>query len=116
MQNALNSYENRNVSIPSHLSFSRKKSLDPLAASSSSKPETPIEDIQSSLNEVYISPTSEIRKEAKRASIKIQEKQKQELQFALESVLDQSPPPVPINPPPPSSSSVNSFNKANNGF
>ena len=114
MQNALNSYENRNVSMPSHLSFSRKKSLDPLAACS--KPETPIEEIQSNLNEVYISPTSEIRKEAKRASIKIQEKQKQELQFALESVLDQSPPPVPINPPPPSSSSVNSFNKANNGF
>jgi hypothetical protein len=154
MQNALNTYENnlRHPSISntnnsnasnsnsnsnnnssgvlpskilsSSLSFNRKKSLDHMAAA---KVDSPSSDLQSNLNEVYISPNSEIRKEAKRASVKIlqqqqqqsveyQQKEKQKQQNEVEQALlnAKEPPPLPQHPPP--SQSIDSINKSNNGM
>lgn len=87
---------------------------------------------ESTLNEVYISPNCEIRKEAKRASVKIQQQQQQKsaeyniqqqeelekkrrektvLEQALETAKEAVPPPPP-DCPPPSLYSVDSINKA----
>ena len=121
--------------LSSSLSFSRKKSVDPLA---SSKVDSPLSDIvfananevKSNLNEVYISPTSEIRKEAKRASVKIQqqqqlqsaeylqqERQKQQSEVEQTLINAKEPPPPPKNPPPSSQSieRFDSISKSNNG-
>lgn len=148
MQNALNSYENslrhnnnansnntgglQSRLMSTSLSFTRKKSLDPL---SGGKVDLPSElhpaanEVQSNLNDVYISPNCEIRKEAKRASVKLMQQQQKTAELMLEEekkrqqndldetdqnaseVMPQAPPPPDY--PPPSLNSVDSINKSN---
>jgi hypothetical protein len=67
---------------------------------------------KTSLNDIYISPSGEIRNAAKRASIKIQQQQQQQKQFT-DLMVDSPPPPVPTSPLPSLQSENDIANKLN---
>jgi len=68
---------------------------------------------KNSLNDIYVSPSGEIRNAAKRASIKILQQQHVQMQYAELIANSGAPPPVPTSPLPPSKSEKNIFENLN---
>ena len=119
IQNALNSYEatgetngnvksNRSGSMP----LNRKKSSEASSPSHRQSPSSSPKsaglyklneaEAKTSLSDIYISPSGEMRNAAKRASIKIQQQQQQNVLMQYADLLENSkePPPIPTSPLP----------------
>lgn len=131
LQNAMNSSEsdtaiktNRSASVSSIRKKSSSDNSSPNHRNSpSSSPKSTTlyrlheNETKNSLNDIYVSPSGEIRNAAKRASIKIQQQQQnvllQQMQYAeLLQNSNSNPPPVPTSPLP-SAQSEDNLNEVN---
>lgn len=113
-----NNKQNRSASVSS----SRKKSdasSPNNRVSPTSSPKSGLYRLHSnekhSLNDIYVSPSGEIRNAAKRASIKILQQQHVQMQYAELIANSGVPPPVPTSPLPPSKSEKNILDLNVNG-